>query len=497
MENINKQEEKPKSIFYNNKEYLITHPNIRLDCISNEYFHDIDATYISSSIKISDSKLVDYSHNTLCIRYQNIEKYLQEGQLIKLEFGKDGNYLLLKSDIVPYLISGGIKFLEKENIYVDSVAFKHIYANNKYRPFNNIIKKNKYLDNDLLDEESKKELLKRDLDFGVRTLTNKIFEGLNYTFGVEFETMSGRVNEKEAEDLNLLCEFDGSLREFPDQKKEDVLGSEYVTGVLIGDSGMYQIQKITNILSKKCTIGPKAGLHVHIGSIKFTKENIVYLYMLGLILENEIFDMLPKSRKLNSYCKPLKKLKFDKLFNKSISPLDYKILISSFYNDIFKYVSFGSLPSKKSNKSTNHPLGSKCGYNKETQRYCWLNFVTAMFNTKNNPNAMTLEFRNHSSTLSYVKIKNWIKICVAFVNFAENHKSSIKQGYWINKQGEKNDICLNTIINAAYPKTGKLIIDYIDKRKSKFFFDSNVTENEEYFEKNENIILNLKESVCA
>lgn len=487
---------KKNVVIYKGNEYDLSHPSILKDHLSNEYFHIIESVKIYNSLIVRKNSVTS-ARSPVYIKSQNLEKYIEGNNIIKVLYGTDNEYLFATSN---FYNNGdcNLRFVPTDNIYCDETYFKNNYSLNKFRPFNNIVKKNNDIYNEYLDESSKKELIKRDLDFGVRTLTNKIFEGLEYTYGIELETMSGRVNEKEAENLNLLCEFDGSLREHPDQRKEDVLGSEYVTGVMIGDSGMYQIQKILNVLSEKCTIGQKAGLHVHIGNIKFTKENIVYLYILALKLEKEIFEILPPSRQKNSYCKPLKQIKFNDL-KTGLSEITYKLIINDYFNAIFKYVSNGSEPDKKFNKKSNHPLGSKCGYNKETQRYCWLNFVTAMFNTKNNPEAMTLEFRCHNSTLNYTKVKNWIKICVAFVNFAESQKTAIMNNFWIDKNKEEKPICLETIIQATYPKTGKLIIDYISKRKNKFFYKTEESENLEYSSDKEelNNLLTLKESICV
>jgi len=244
---------------------------------------------------------------------------------------------------------------------------------------------------------------------------------------------------------------------------------------------MYQLQKVCNKLAQRCTINNKCGVHVHIGGAKFTKENIVYMYMLGEILQNEVYQMLPASRRSNSYCKKLKNLTLSpKALAGVNTSIGYEILIDDFYNKIFKEVSHGKAPDRNSNKRTNHPMGSKCGYNKDTQRYCWLNFVTAMFNTKNNPEAMTLEFRSHSATLNYNKVKAWVKICMAFVSFVENNKASIKRGYWLDSEKNEYSIDLSTIIKAAYPKGYKLLLKYVEERKNKFFYDKGDIEEEEY-----------------
>lgn len=368
---------------------------------------------------------------------------------------------------------------------------------NKFRAFNNMVKPFKHYDNDLIPQEDRKALLERDYHFGVRSLTSKIFEGLNYTYGVELETSSGRLEVEEAEGLNLKCEFDGSLRDDPNQRKEDVLGGEYITGVLTGDAGMYQLHNICNTLTKKCTVNDKCGVHVHVGNLTFTKENIVYMYLLGVQLQNEFFEILPKSRKKNAYCRPIKDLDMHVgALDSPRTPLLYKVVINEYFDKIFKEVSHGkNAPTRESNKLRNHPMGSKCGYDKNTQRYCWLNFVTAMFNTKEN-GAYTLEFRPHSATLNYTKVKNWVKICMAFVNFAENHQLSIKRGYWIDKHGDQYPINLPTILRATYPRAYCSLMEYVEARKEKFRYDDGHAEATEY-EKETTELINLTKSQCV
>ena len=50
---------------------------------------------------------------------------------------------------------------------------------------------------------------------------------------------------------------------------------------------------------------------MHTGGIKFNNELIVYLYKLSLLVEKEIFSMMPVSRRENEYCKKLKPFKFN------------------------------------------------------------------------------------------------------------------------------------------------------------------------------------------
>lgn len=485
------------TVTINGIKYLTSNTNVVLDYFTKKYILKNESEILAKKLTVHKTDGVlsveEYVYT------QDFAK-VNDKQFVYLLKCVGGNRIIVKD----YEIVSGKGILyhslreEDENYVLYDYPMNKRYNNaNKFREFNNQISAFRDMSNPDISDADKKLLIERDLFFGTRSLTYKIFEGIKYTFGIELETSSGRLSEKEAEDLNLKCEFDGSLRENPDQRKEDVLGGEYITGVLTGDSGMHQLNKVCSILSQKCAINDKCGVHVHIGSLTFTKENIVYMYMLGELLQDEIFSLLPRSRRNNSYCKKLKNLGLDvKQLRVIKNPFVYKLQIDEYFRLIFKEVYSGAEPSKNRNKNFNHPSGSKCGYNKEAQRYCWLNFVTAMCNTKNNKEAYTLEFRPHYATLNYTKIKNWLKLCVAFTSFAENHKLSIKRGYWEDSYGGKHPINLTTIVKATYPRTGKILEEYIDDRKNRFLMDNGDIELLEYAKDKEGVTnLSLKECV--
>lgn len=475
--------------------YDITDPRVVKDYYSEEYILRVDSVPIYGTVLI-DRNGYQGATNDVPVHIRDVTARHRAGDFFKLRsrFGD----VYIKRD---YRVEGNGRLYPhpaNPNILLDSAMVNNVLEN-KFRPFDNQAKPFTDVFNPLIPEEDQKALAKRNFSYGVWSPTYKMFEGLNYTFGVEIETSSGRLNEEDVEGLNLKCEFDGSLRETPDQRREDVLGGEYITGVLVGDAGMTQLQKICNKIAEKCTINEKCGVHVHVGGIHLNKENIVYLYKLGEMLQDEVFQMLPASRRKNAYCRKIDSLSLDMTsLNNVKTTLGHKILIDEYYNKIFKLVSHGKEADKHYNKRSNHPMGSKCGYDKATQRYCWLNFVTAMFNTKNNANAMTLEFRSHSATVNYKKIKNWVKICMAFVAFAENHKASIKRGYWLDANKNEYSITLATILKAVYPKTNKVLVNYVEERKSKFLLDKGDIEKQEYATDKDDIkFLTLKEDTAC
>lgn len=309
-----------------------------------------------------------------------------------------------------------------------------------------------------------KAVLNRNIKFGVDSLTHHELEGLKPTLGFEIETVMGRLDPEDYQDLNIKAVFDGSLR---GPNGEDPTGAEYVTNVLYGDAGFKHLYDICKVLNQHCDIDHRSGIHIHIGSLNWKEEDIVFAYILAMHLEKEVFSMLPKSRRNNPYCRPITKL-FNRqdLINLKDSMnrrLEYEVIIKQLYEKVFREVSGGTPPSDVCNGYTNHPKGSKCGYDKNSQRYCWINFVTLIFNTKDNIHAKTLEIRNHSATLNYYKIRNWTKIWVAFTNYVSNHKKDILDKILTDKSFGLEEIILTT-----YKKSGKKLVEYMESRKELF-----------------------------
>jgi hypothetical protein len=330
--------------------------------------------------------------------------------------------------------------------------------------------------------------LKKDYLMGVKSPSFNITEGKRYKFGLELETIYGRLPEYLDNYLNYNAVHDGSLR---GPNGEDPVGAEYVTGVLMGDTGFLQAKRLSVEVTRRCKIDKKCGMHLHLSGIDFSKENLVALYKVYWTLEKSIFSILPKSRYKNTYCRVLPILP-SCIENTSQDTLnsvyEYNLFITRAYDQLFNFVSSDYKPSYKFNKRTEHPLGYKCGYKHNSARYCWLNFVPAIFDTKHNLDAKTIEIRNHSATTNYRKIKNWTLIHMGILWYVENYKRDIFSG---------NILSLEQIMLLAYPKTGKNILNYINERVS--LFSSPTTESEfkqvelnDYEETNEDELLTVK-----
>lgn len=200
--------------------------------------------------------------------------------------------------------------------------------------------------------------------------------GKKYSFGVEIETASGFLPPYLDRIIDYSAVHDGSLRD----EDGNTPGGEYVTGVLRGDKGLYQLKLLSNELSKRCTLNKLCGVHAHIGDFNPSKENIVLMYYIYSILEKDIFAMLPISRRNNEYCRPLTKLKIDL----SLIQKNRTFYIDKYYNDIILLLAQTDTYNTSINKKRDHPKGHKCGYDHSAHRYCWANFIPAVFDTRGN-----------------------------------------------------------------------------------------------------------------
>ena len=300
-----------------------------------------------------------------------------------------------------------------------------------------------------------------------KAITYRNTLGKQYSFGLEIETISGFVPTHVLAPLNCSSVHDGSLR---DREDNHAYGKEYVTDVLTGDIGLLKLKKLCSELTKRCLVNYQCGVHVHLSNINFTKENVILMYYLYTTLQREIFLMLPKSRRGNEYCRFLNGSVLNNFNVADLQNLNREFTINHYYNNIVKYISNHS-NGKKVNKKYDHPKGFKCGYDHESARYCWVNFVPALFNTRKN-NVYTIEFRPAPGSTSYIKIKNWLLICMALVDVVENHKRFIYDT-------PQRSLSLNDVLYEVYGKNADKLVAWVDKRKFKFSADE-FDENTEY-----------------
>lgn len=324
--------------------------------------------------------------------------------------------------------------------------------------------------------------------------TYVLTEGKPYTFGVELELSSGIVPEYERSKYLMTCVRDGSLNGRRG-------GPEFVTGVLTGDQGIMHLQDICAQLGKRGILNNSCGMHVHVGNMNFSRYEVVCAYKLGKMLQDELMAMQPPSRRNNEYCKKLPNVAdFVTIKGGKQSPEEFKIDLHKTYDSIFEHIA-GTSASRHANKLTDHPRGGHCGYDRSTMRYCWLNFVPSVFNTRGQrsaeptmgfrdatfsrspdgrwtmnrtitapaptpaavtkvrPTSYTFEFRLHFGTVDFRTTLMWLLICMAFCNYVENYQQDILT---------RNTITLKEVITKTFPKSANTLLAYIDSRRRQF-----------------------------
>lgn len=320
--------------------------------------------------------------------------------------------------------------------------------------------------------KSKAKNRKQGIELGVVSPSYIGTGGLKYTFGVEIETMRGKIPEwvYSHHSLNMDSTYDGSLKD-PDGS---LWGGEYVTGVLIGDAGLKNLYKCVREINKRCAIDKRCGIHVHIGGANFNEEFNILAYMLAKKIEKEIFEIFPPSREGNAFAGFLP----DQPFEENIKKHGYKYGIEISYEKFFKDLANGRKLDSKISKFREHPGGrytDRYSGNipfEKLYRYKWLNFIPCNFNTRgkepgpekelNRGVPFTLEFRPHSASMNYTKIKNWVLFCMAFVAYVENYQDSILNDKVITVE----DIISKVFSKKAIIKNS--LVTYFNKRKDNF-----------------------------
>lgn len=159
-------------------------------------------------------------------------------------------------------------------------------------------------------------------------------------------------------------------------------GSEIVSPVLTGMDGIEQVKKVCIALNRAgAKINKSCGFHVHIGAADYQIQDFKNLLTSHVHLETSFDAIQPESRRgnQNTYCKNLSSVGRD---------IVSKIGASENFNQLSSVFGNG--------------------------RYFKLNVQS--FNRYG-----TVEFRHHSGTTTFSKVKNWILICARLVEYAKQN----------------------------------------------------------------------------
>lgn len=441
---------------------------------NNIFYTVIDGKkeFIENCIKITIDILNEKPVNGLVVYNKNINLFSTKVRYGNTVDTQKEISIITSTDIIK-------KLLDEKKLFINKYSM--FYTTNKSLLKTNLIpsRNNWYFFNNAKyyhDEDAGK---KYNIKYGLESPTNIISEQKPYTFGVEIETVSGTIPPHIAHELNVSTSSDMScnIKEDLDNRDFGASGAEYVSGVLIGDAGFAHLLKICNVISEYTTVNKTCSVHVHLGNGNFNKADIVYLYKILQDIENDMFSIVPKSRRSSVYAKRMKQIDINLPVNECKDK--YKIKIQKEYNKIFKMITFLNsypLPNSSVNRKRNHPHGSRAGYDKKSPRYWWVNMLPLLYNAKreqlgrfkNKASNHTLEIRLHGASTNYAKIRNWILLCMAILNVAENYKHHVT----------KERMTIEKLLILSYPKKAEQLINYFKERRN--YFHELRDENDEY-----------------
>jgi len=284
------------------------------------------------------------------------------------------------------------------------------------------------------------------------SMTNKTGR-IGYTYGVEFEVSAGDVPNAIIENLYLDRMSDGSLRHRDGNHTAygvyKFQGYEYVTKPMHGNLGIENIEKVADVLKQFTLLSKQCSTHIHVGGKSygakssekpmFNREFGARALKLASLVEDDLFELLPKERKESRHCTsvknwgrinapfPSKKEKrfFAKKNNKGSEGETRESRHKNYENNLVDFV-FRSGDSKFNSEQNN-----KSRLGRWTQsRYVWLNLINC--NTDNSSRRassfQTIEFRAFPATHEFKHLYFYVLFSLAFVWFVENRPQDIIKG---------------------------------------------------------------------
>lgn len=278
--------------------------------------------------------------------------------------------------------------------------------------------------------------------------------GLKYSYGIEFETSQGMLSPKIITDLGISCVGDRSIG-----------AGEYVTPPLEGNNGMDLVKRICEALNRHTLVDDRCGVHVHVGGLtkdkrpSFSKQTLMNAVILGCLIEEELFSLMPESRSTTLYhCHSIRR--FGKITKSTYAKymgayifgpkewwLDPKVVGHDTLMPFFEFDGYKLGPGRTSSTGVEQWCGG---------RYKWLNLVHAFMKK----DTKTYEFRIFPGTTNFKKVWAYIMLSLAFVNVIDNHTELIKEGVTIKD--------LVDVSFEKFPVIRKTLNEFHEARKAKF-----------------------------
>jgi hypothetical protein len=280
----------------------------------------------------------------------------------------------------------------------------------------------------------------------------------NLSFGVEFETSTGKLHQTFLPPTGLIPLIDGSL------SSRDLY--EYTTIPLEGEIGLTTLKAACRTLTNFCDIDSNCALHVHLGNLPKEKLFIISIWHLFERIQSELFEIVPEYKrnevgimgKNKNYSAQIRSMGIQKNTIFQHQNEDNKNAeIDLYYDEIFKFISGGQKYSEAYSHAKREAGEIPTPWRRQWEcptRYYAMNLVNYFFKRSG-----TVEFRMHGPTLSFDKTATWLFICAAIVRYAKTYPEKI-----LNREYKIN---LEDIINEYRTNFGQFKLD--TGRKAQYF----------------------------
>ena len=227
-------------------------------------------------------------------------------------------------------------------------------------------------------------------------------ERMQVILGSDFQVKAERYNHSDTTENKWKIVSDATIRTTSTHPHQ----AEIVSPILKGQDGLDKLEKVLDAMNEcEVKVNKSCGIHVHHDAEMLNTEQMVKLSQFYTFYETILDGLQPMSRRAsNSYNEPMK-------YRKSSHTL------------------FDEMESKKSmhswiarERSEDHKRENmRSAFAGTFPRACKLNILSA-YGTHG-----TIEFRHHSSSTEFLKLKNWIVLTQSMMVFASNNRKKLSK----------------------------------------------------------------------
>ncbi len=358
-----------KQIIINGVKYT---PNVNCFKVRNKW------TPIEELSLDTFTKELDHTHKLIAyVDVDNVVKYTSK--TIQIEVPSKTIYTLCASKLEEFS-DGLVPHPNNPNIYIILGLIYRIPTFQKFTPktkvysvtdSTNVLKPYSEIENNL-------------------TFLNK------YTYGIELETVGVPINIEDVNALGFHELYDGSIN-----------GPEYASGVM-KPNNFHHLEYFLKLLKTLSKHDHTCSLHVHVGNVQYTSDNLCAIYSLFQRLQEDLNLLIAPYKKDYKFLYNKQK---DHCQNLPLMPVVSALTIK----DLFR------LPPDVSNEALNEYISRSSKWNL-LGRYYTVNFLNYI--CKSFPNN-TIELRSLQMTFNYDYVLTWLIINTAIIDYAVNNTKKI------------------------------------------------------------------------